>query len=186
MYKNIPVGVPNAALQPLGPEELAQLRHQQLQYAQQSEEYSAATAALGRMRSIATQSDFREMETQTTPWEPDSVVPASKNAKQLHLEQKYHTSGQPEVLYLKDLSFGDGLPAGLQEVRRIEKLREKRAFEAALPDMRDKTKMMLRRRLLTEWEAKASFVNFSGFFGTVGGRESTSISVTLFLKNTYM
>ena len=37
---------------------------------------------------------------------------------------------------------------------RVEKLREKRAFEASLPPLDDPARLPLRQRLIEEWEAK--------------------------------
>lgn len=63
------------------------------------------------IKDAATQSDYRESETQTLPWSPDWVLPSDKAtlAKQALLSRKYDCQG-PEVLQLADLKFGDGLP----------------------------------------------------------------------------
>ncbi|MEW5301113.1 MAG: hypothetical protein WDW36_003993 [Sanguina aurantia] len=106
-----------------------------------------------RTRTYGTQSDYREGETQTTPWSPDYVVPEIPSARQAGLSGKHHCEG-PEVLQLRDLKFGDGLPPGLQEVRRVEKMREKRAFEATLPPINDTALLPLRQRMIEEWEAR--------------------------------
>lgn len=84
---------------------------------------ATAPAAMGgagglgepRSKTIGTQSDYRENEAQTAPWEPGYVLPApgALTAKQAALMRRYHTD-VPEVLQLKDLAFPDGLPAGLQ------------------------------------------------------------------------
>ena len=71
--------------------------------------------------------------------------------KQQALSAKHNCSG-PELLALKDMKFGDGLPPGLQEVRRIEKMREKRAFEASLPLLHDVEKLPIRQQMIEEWE----------------------------------
>ena len=105
-----------------------------------------------KSKTVATQSDYRENEVQTTPWDPDYVLP-EPSIKQQALSAKYH-SDVPELLKLRDLKFGDGLPPGLQEVRRIEKLREKRAFEATLPPLSDIERLPLRQQMLDEWESK--------------------------------
>lgn len=70
-------------------------------------------------KDAATQSDYRESETQTLPWTPDYVLPHSGSAavKQAYLSAKHMCEG-PEVLQIADLKFGDGLPGGLQEVRQ--------------------------------------------------------------------
>jgi hypothetical protein len=96
-----------------------------------------------KTKTIGTQSDYRESEAQTTPWEPEVSLPDQPSIKQAYLSAKHNCEG-PELLQLKDLKFGDGLPPGLQEVRRIEKMREKRAFEATLPPLNDLDQLPVR------------------------------------------
>ena len=107
---------------------------------------------------MGTQSDFRESEAQTTPYEPDTVLPAEISEKQRHLSEKHNLGAEPEVLLLKDLRYdgpvGLRLPAGLAEVEKIEKMREKRAFEASLPPISDLSQMGLRKKMLEEWERR--------------------------------
>lgn len=109
-------------------------------------------------RTFGTQSDYREMETQTQPYEPDYVLPKEMSVKQQKLDDKFHLNGMPEVLTLKDFKVGEGeklqLPVGLYEVQKIEKMREKRAFEASLPPLSDQSKIHVRKRMLDEWESK--------------------------------
>eukprot|EP00730_Choanoeca_flexa_P000263 TRINITY_DN10121_c0_g1_i1.p1 TRINITY_DN10121_c0_g1~~TRINITY_DN10121_c0_g1_i1.p1 ORF type:complete len:756 (+),score=215.63 TRINITY_DN10121_c0_g1_i1:127-2268(+) len=76
----------------------------------------------GTMITTATQTDYRESETQTDPWTPDYVV---------------RPGSAPEVLTLATLSHGHGLPAGLAEVEMIERARARRAWEATLPPADD-------------------------------------------------
>ena len=104
-----------------------------------------------RSKTIGTQSDYRENEAQTTPWDPEAAVPADPSAKQKYLSARNFCDG-PELLKLKDMEFGDGLPPGLQEVRRIEKMREKRAFEASLPPLDDLQRLPQRQAMIEEWE----------------------------------
>lgn len=104
-------------------------------------------------KTIGTQSDFRENEAQTTAWEPGYVLPVQPTAKQAALSRKYNADG-PEVLALKDMTFAEGLPAGLQEITRIDKMRAKRAFEATLPPLDDVARLPLRQKMIEEWEAK--------------------------------
>uniref|UniRef100_A0A383WAB7 Cilia- and flagella-associated protein 91 n=1 Tax=Tetradesmus obliquus TaxID=3088 RepID=A0A383WAB7_TETOB len=101
-----------------------------------------------------TQSDYRESEAQTLPWSPDWVLPRDPAvlAKQAVLSAKFNCQG-PEVLQLADLKFGDGLPGGLQEVQRLEKLRQKRAFAASLPPIDDAARLLERQALIEAWEA---------------------------------
>ncbi len=42
-----------------------------------------------------------------------------------------------EILELKDFSYGKGLPVTMYELELIEKAREKRAFNDALPPLSD-------------------------------------------------
>ena len=107
-----------------------------------------------KARTFGTQSDYRENETQTLPYEPDYVVPKRMSLKQQKLNEKYHLGGQPEVLNLQQFKYGEGLPVGLHEVTKIEKMREKRAFEASLPPLADASKLHIRKRMLDEWESK--------------------------------
>jgi len=104
-------------------------------------------------KTIGTQSDYRENEAQTAPWEPPAAIPEAPSAKQAALSAKHHIAG-PELQALHGMTFGDGLPPGLQEVRRIEAMREKRAFEASLPPIDDIDNLPLRQRMIEEWEAK--------------------------------
>ncbi len=70
-----------------------------------------------RSKTLGTQSDYRENDAQTLPWEPPASLPeAGPSAKQAALSSKHHTEGGPELQYLAGLKFGDGLPPGLQEV----------------------------------------------------------------------
>ena len=86
------------------------------------------------------QSMYRESETQTNPYTPDYVLPPD--------------APEPEVLTLTDLTYGAGLPAGLNEVRMIERARQKREFEASLPPMTDEQSLGLRRKMMGEQELR--------------------------------
>ena len=61
---------------------------------------------------------------------------------------------EPEVLTLTALTYGAGLPAGLNEVRMIERARQKREFEASLPPMTDEVSLALRRKMMGEQELR--------------------------------
>ncbi|CAD7704327.1 unnamed protein product, partial [Ostreobium quekettii] len=102
---------------------------------------------------IGTQTDMRESEAQTLPWQPECILPSEPSAKQRHLSTKRHCQG-PEVLQLQGLTFGGGLPAGLQEVDHIDKLRAKRAFESALPPLNCLELLPLRLKKIEGWETK--------------------------------
>lgn len=109
----------------------------------------------GTKVTTGTQSDYRESEAQTTPYTPDFFVP-EPSAKQRALNQQHGLiEGAPEVLALRDLTFGQGLPAGLAEAKQVESMREKRAFEAYLASLGDGPgALALRRAAMEEHELK--------------------------------
>jgi hypothetical protein len=53
-------------------------------------------------------------------------------------------------LSIANLRFGKGLPASMAEMELIEQMREKRAFENALPPTSDEACFVLRRKLMEE------------------------------------
>jgi hypothetical protein len=58
------------------------------------------------------------------------------------------------VLTIKDLFYGKGLPASMAEMELIEQMREKRAFDNALPPTSDEACFTLRRRLMEDQEVR--------------------------------
>ena len=90
-------------------------------------------------KDVECQSMYRDSMAQTNPYTPDHVVPTGTN---------------PEVLTLTALTFGAGLPAGLNEVKMIERARAKREFEATLPPMTDEVSLSLRRTMMSEQEMR--------------------------------
>lgn len=92
-------------------------------------------------KDMGCQSDFRESEVQTDPFTPDYVLPAGSTA-------------EPELLTLATLKYGEGLPAGLAEVKMIERARQKREFEASLPPMTDEASLTLRKKMMGEQELR--------------------------------
>lgn len=90
-------------------------------------------------KTVGTQSDYRESETQTDAWTSEYYV---------------RPGSAPEVLTLASLSHGQGLPAGLNEVIMIERARAKRAWEKTLPDIADESKVSERVRMMEEQEAR--------------------------------
>lgn len=60
----------------------------------------------------------------------------------------------PQVLSLKDLSYGRGLPAGMAEAKQIEAMREKRAFDAYLASLDGPDALVLRRKAMEERELR--------------------------------
>ncbi|KOC68314.1 AMY-1-associating protein expressed in testis 1 [Habropoda laboriosa] len=71
-------------------------------------------------RNVGTQTDYRDSETQTVPWEPSYRIKTGHN---------------PEVLSIVHLTWNHGLPVGLHELEIINRIRKKRAWEAILPPM---------------------------------------------------
>lgn len=105
--------------------------------------YRPATEPLSK--TVATQSDYRESETQTVPYTPDGIEPAD--------------GSKPELIHLRDLVWGRGLPAGVAEVEMIERARKRRAFEAALPDIAEDAliwKSMMEQQQVEEMARYAS------------------------------
>ncbi|KAI6078914.1 Cilia- and flagella-associated protein 91 isoform X1 [Aix galericulata] len=92
-----------------------------------------------KLRTLGTQTDYRDGEAQTDPYSPEYVVPSGS---------------VPELLTLATLTWGRGLPAGLAEVEMIERAREKRAWEATLPAMDNAAQIAKRRKMMDDMERK--------------------------------
>ncbi|CAD7927328.1 unnamed protein product [Amoebophrya sp. A25] len=92
----------------------------------------------GPTRTVGTQSMYRESEAQTVPYTPDFVA----------------TTPAPEILTLQNLTFDNGLPATLFEVKIIERTRQKRIFEQMLPPTTDEFSLAVRAQLLEQQEFK--------------------------------
>ena len=87
------------------------------------------------------------------PYEPDFVVPERPSTRQAALNAEHHVDGDaPELLTLRHLRFGDGVPVGDAEATLVQRMRAKRAFEASLPPLSDVARLPLRQRLMEEWE----------------------------------
>ncbi len=85
------------------------------------------------------QTQYRDSESQTNPYTPDFFV---------------KDGTEPEVLLLKDMTFGNGLPVGKKEVMMIEQARSKRELETNLPPFTDEAGLILRKRLMEAQEMK--------------------------------
>jgi len=85
------------------------------------------------------QTMYRESEAQTNPYTPDFFVAEGT---------------QPEVLLLKDMKYGDGLPVGKKEVMMIEQARAKKELETSLPPFTDEAALKLRKKLMEAQEMK--------------------------------
>ncbi len=82
---------------------------------------------------------FRESGAQTDPFSPEYIV---------------NKDNVPEVLSITNFKFGAGLPATMIEMELIDQMREKRAFEQALPPTSDEACFNLRRKLVVEAEVR--------------------------------
>lgn len=87
---------------------------------------------------VSVQTVFRESEAQTDPYTPEVSIDPNKPT--------------PEVLMLEGMTFSEGLPAGLAEVKMIELARIRHALEAALPPTTDEASVALRLGLLEKLE----------------------------------
>ena len=106
----------------------------------------------GLSRTVATQSDYRESETQTIAYEPEYVLPETMSLKQRVLDEKFNLNGLPETLIMKDLGIVTGLTPGVAEVEALERARAKRSFESRLPPLNDLSQMGVRQRMMNLWE----------------------------------
>ncbi|NXQ23469.1 CFA91 protein, partial [Alaudala cheleensis] len=88
---------------------------------------------------LGTQTDYRDGEAQTDPYSPEYVV---------------RSASVPEILALATLTWGRGLPAGQAEMEIIDRIREKRAWEAALPPMDSPSNIAKRLKMMEEMERK--------------------------------
>ncbi|NXM93787.1 CFA91 protein, partial [Sylvia borin] len=88
---------------------------------------------------LATQTDYRDGEAQTDPYSPEYIV---------------HSASVPEILTLATLTWGHGLPAGQAEMEIIDRIREKRAWEAALPPMDSPSNVAKRLKMMEAMERK--------------------------------
>ncbi|NWW16607.1 CFA91 protein, partial [Falcunculus frontatus] len=86
---------------------------------------------------LGTQTDYRDGEAQTDPYSPEYVV---------------HSGSVPEILTLATLTWGRGLPAGQAEMEIIDRIREKRAWEAALPPMDSPSNIAKRLKMMEAME----------------------------------
>ncbi|RLV90953.1 hypothetical protein DV515_00014290, partial [Chloebia gouldiae] len=90
-------------------------------------------------RTLGTQTDYRDGEAQTDPYSPEYIV---------------HSASFPEILTLATLTWGRGLPAGQAEMEIIDRIWEKRAWEAALPPMDSPSNVAKRLKMMEAMERK--------------------------------
>ncbi|KYM76353.1 AMY-1-associating protein expressed in testis 1 [Atta colombica] len=101
-------------------------------------------------KNAETQTDYRESEAQTEPWEPPCKIVPGHN---------------PEVLTLAHLTWEHGLPAGVHEIHIINRMRIKRAWEAILPPIDTPANIKMRNSIITaleidEWAFRESEIQF--------------------------
>lgn len=93
-----------------------------------------------KTKTVEVQTVFRESGAQTVPYSPQY--------------EQSQFAAVPEVLQIANLKFGEGLPATMTEMDLIEQMREKRAFDYALPPTSDEASFNLRRKLTVEQERR--------------------------------
>lgn len=99
---------------------------------------------------VQTETKYRESEAQTDPWEPPYTVIGK---------------GDPEILKLDFLKWGSGLPAGMHEVRLIERARMKAEWEKVMkPSISDEKSLEAYRDYLEaierdEWAFRERDIN---------------------------
>ena len=97
-------------------------------------------------KAVGVQTKYRDSEAQTAPYTPQFVV--NEDAE------------EPEVMMLDNLT---SLPVGLKEVTMIERAREKRALNAALPPITDEASLDLRKRLMEQQELREFMIREEEF-----------------------
>ncbi|XP_032688884.1 cilia- and flagella-associated protein 91-like isoform X1 [Odontomachus brunneus] len=105
---------------------------------------------LEQYKNAGTQTDYRESEAQTEPWEPPYKIVPGHN---------------PEVLTLAHLTWEHGLPAGIHDIHVINRLRMKGAWEAILPPMDTPANIRMRNSIITaleidRWAFRESEIQF--------------------------
>ncbi|GFQ74664.1 maats1 [Trichonephila clavata] len=98
----------------------------------------------------ATQTDYRESEAQTDPWNPPFKV------------SKVHK--EPEVLSFTNFSFGEGLPAGKLELNYILETRRNRDSKEALGPINTDESLIRKKQIIndqvrSDWNYKISVLN---------------------------
>jgi len=105
---------------------------------------SGSTAAkapnIDPTRSVGVQTMYRDSEAQTDPYTPDFIL---KNRDE-----------RPEVLSIAHLTYNNGLPASVEEIKKVENRRERKRFDMSLPPMTDEVSFLLRRKMMEAQEKK--------------------------------
>ncbi|XP_017765975.1 PREDICTED: protein MAATS1-like, partial [Eufriesea mexicana] len=88
-------------------------------------------------RNIGTQTDYRDSESQTIPWEPP---------------YKIETGHYPEALSIAHLTWNHGLQIDIHDLEIIKRMRKKKAWEAILPPMHTLTNIKKRTAIINALE----------------------------------
>uniref|UniRef100_A0A6V3KV76 Cilia- and flagella-associated protein 91 n=1 Tax=Lotharella globosa TaxID=91324 RepID=A0A6V3KV76_9EUKA len=97
--------------------------------------------ATPRVKTVAVQTLYRDSETQTDPYTPDYIL--SDDAP------------DPEVLSIAHFTYANGmLPVATHEVEVINRMREKKAYLATLPEDTDEASLEKRKQMLAKQEKK--------------------------------
>ncbi|XP_029672412.1 cilia- and flagella-associated protein 91-like isoform X2 [Formica exsecta] len=101
-------------------------------------------------KNTETQTDYRDSEAQTEPWEPPYKIVPDHN---------------PEILTLAHLTWEHGLPAGVHEIHIINRMQMRRAWATILPPMDTPANMKMRNSIITmleidEWTFRESEIQF--------------------------
>lgn len=88
-------------------------------------------------RTIGTQTMYRDSSAQTDPYSPSFLL---------------RPGAEPEILSLIPLSYQNGLPVGLHEIRMIERARRHREVENKFPNLFDIKGIQRRRSALNKLE----------------------------------
>ncbi|GBM96638.1 Cilia- and flagella-associated protein 91 [Araneus ventricosus] len=112
--------------------------------------YEPEVSDANKFVSKSTQTDYRESEAQTDPWDPPFKV--TKVLK------------EPEVLSIRNFSLGSGLPAGLLEVNYISELRKNGKLKAEVESSEndetfERKKQIICDQVRNDWNYKISILN---------------------------
>ncbi|CAL7946254.1 unnamed protein product [Xylocopa violacea] len=88
-------------------------------------------------KNVGTQTDYRDSESQTVPWEPP---------------YKIKSGYKPEVLSIAHLTWNHGLQIGLHELEVINRMRRKREWEKTLPPMDTSASIKKRAAMINAME----------------------------------
>ncbi|KZC10921.1 AMY-1-associating protein expressed in testis 1 [Dufourea novaeangliae] len=88
-------------------------------------------------RNMETQTDYRDSDTQTVPWDPP---------------YKIKPGHDPEVLTIAHLTWNQGLPPGVHELEVINRMRMKKKWEMILPPVDTPANIQMRVAILTAIE----------------------------------